>query len=223
MPGREIPLIEGHIYHIYNKSIDRKKLFVSDEYCKLFLGLLLYYRSTKSVISYSKYKSTLSPLYAHITTALHQEKYFKSDILAYSLMPNHFHLLLYQKKPDGIAKYLSDVLNAFTRFHNLKNDRKGPLFLPRFKSVLIASDEQLIHVSRYIHLNHYSKRIVKTMEELESYPWTSYGEYIGKKTNQLCNPKKIMELFNYDVEGYRAFTSNHADYQQKLEDLKKRK
>jgi putative transposase len=135
-------------------------------------------------------------------------------------MPNHFHLLLQQKSDGGAQKFMTDALNSFTRFYNIKSQRTGPLFLPRFKSVFVKRDEQLMHVSRYIHLNPYSGNLIKNKEDLITFPNSSYRFYISKELSSIVNTGPVMQLFNYDVKNYESFVMQNADYQQNLEHLK---
>lgn len=92
-------------------------------------------------------------------------------------MPNHFHLLLQQIRDGGITEFISKLTNSYTRYFNIRNKRIGPLFQGEFKAVHVETDEQLIHLSRYIHLNPIVSYITK---KLESYQWFSYLEYLGR-------------------------------------------
>lgn len=100
-------------------------------------------------------------------------------------MPNHFHLLLKQTKENGISKLVANFQNSYTRYFNLKNERVGPLFQGVFKALRVKTDEQLIHVSRYIHLNPYSSSVIKSFEELKRYPWSSVEEYLHPQTKKI--------------------------------------
>ena len=82
------------------------------------------------------------------------------SILAYCVMPNHFHLLLKQEVEGGISTYLRRLTVSFVRYYNILHKQKGPLFESFFKAVLIESENQLLHVSRYIHLNPTSAKLV---------------------------------------------------------------
>lgn len=136
------------------------------------------------------------------------------DILAFCLMPNHFHFLLKQIKDKGISKFMGNIQNSYTRYFNTKNERDGSLFLDQFKAKLIITDEQLIHVSRYIHLNPYTSYIVKDLNTLFAYPWSSLREYLNSKA-EICNMEIIMSLFkNYKT--YQKFLEDQADYQRQL-------
>ncbi len=217
MPGRKEIISTGNIYHVFNKLIDNKTILKKPTYCRLLLDLLSYYRSTKVSCSFSRFQQLTISIQSKILRTLSFKKYFKVDILAFCFMPTHFHLLVRQRIDDGISKYISDTFNAFTRHFNIENNRKGPLFLPRFKSVRIKSESQFLHVSRYIHLNPYSSEYIKTIEELLRYPWSSYEEYVGRTNQHLCETETIMSSFDYHKIRYQRFVENHADHQRTLE------
>ena len=137
------------------------------------------------------------------------------DLISYCFMPNHFHLLVKQLMDGGIAKYLSNFANSYTRYFNTRNERTGPLFQGKFKAVLITSNEQLLHVSRYIHLNPYSSGIVKTIEELKAYSYSS----LAKLSTSKVESRLILDQFK-NVAGYYQFVFDNADYQKNLENIK---
>lgn len=220
MPGRRDIFANGGTYHIFNKTIDNKKTFKHKNNCRAFLSRLPFYQSAKAVISFSKFKSLPIDTQNKIKHYLSFKKYFKVEILAYCLMPNHYHLLVKQILDKGIQKFMTDVSNSFTRFSNIKSHRKGPLFLPRFRSRSITSDEQLIHVSRYIHLNPYSAEIINNPAKLQLYDWSSYKYYITNDESSLINTQLVLSLFNNSKSRYENFVRDHADYQRSLEQIK---
>jgi len=221
MPARKEPLISGHVYHVFNKSLDSRKTFSSDKNCRLMLELMEYYRSGKVLPSFSRTRDIKDPIRkSKIIQQISVIRYFRVDIIAYCLMPNHFHLLLRQKMDDGISNYLSDMINSFTRNYNMRAQRKGPLFLPRFQANRIISAEQLIHTSRYIHLNPFASGVVSDISELVSYPWSSLHEYIQKKSKPLTNSKSILSEFSNNRDEYKKFVLERADYQRSIEHLK---
>ncbi len=222
MPGRFEPFINNRIYHIFNKTIEAKKIFIDHNNCDHFLELVKYYRSAKARISFSKLKLLKDELRREIIKATLPKKYFQIELLSYCLMPTHFHFLIRQKNTDGVKIFVSNVLNAFTRYFNIKTERKGPIFLTQFKSVGIQRDEQLIHVSRYIHLNPYSSQLVKSFGNLEKYSWVSYKEYINtdKDKDKICDTKTVLGYFNGDRGKYQKFVEDNADYQKSLEYVK---
>ncbi|MDP3982623.1 MAG: transposase [bacterium] len=221
MPTRTTPLVTGKTYHVFNRTIDSKKVFADQSVCSLMLELLLYYRAIKTTISHSAYvKLKDQHRKDEIMEQILLKKNFRVEVLAYCLMPNHFHLLLKQKKDGGISKYISDVLNSLTRHLNIKSERKGPIFLPRFQSIHIVSTNQLNHTSRYIHLNPYSAGIVKTLSELVQYKYSSFPAYSSNINDLVCNTKFILSIFNDNKDSYKKFVLDNAEYQIEIEVIK---
>ena len=219
MPGRRKKLYTKGVYHVFNKTIDSSHIFKSDFNCNLFLEIVRYYRSSKSRVSFSHLKNLSSDLRRQIFLQTAIEKYFRIKLLAFCLMPTHYHMLIHQIEDFGISKFISNVTNSFTRHLNLKNDRLGPIFLTKFRAVPIMNDQQLIHVSRYIHLNPYSNGLVLDVNELPNYQWSSYPEYLALKPN-LCDIKPVISLFGENNDRYQQFVTNNADYQRSLEYIK---
>lgn len=220
MPQRENSLVNHNIYHIFNKTLDHKKIFLNPHENRHFINILTYYRSSNVRLRFSKYR-TLSP---RARMEIYQEIFdpdsFIVNILAYCLMPNHFHLLLRQESTGGIAKYMANCINSFTRHVNIKKSRSGPLFLTQFKAMHIVSDEQLKHVSRYIHLNPFSSHLVPVKEELSHYEYSSYPTFLNGARDPLTHDERVMSLFGNDRLRYQKFVMEQADYQEQLEHLK---
>lgn len=137
-------------------------------------------------------------------------------IICYCLMPNHFHFVLQQIRNNGITEFLSKLSNSYTKYFNTKNKRIGPLLQGEFKSVHIGSDEQLIHLSRYIHLN---PLVGYKTKSLETYRWSSYPEYIGIINSFLCDKNITLDQF-ISSEEYKKFILDHAEHARKLESIK---
>ena len=94
----------------------------------------------------------------------------------------------------------------------------GPLFQGTFKAVRIGSEEQLIHVSRYVHLNPVSSFLIET-EELESYKWSSYPEYLSLIDRNIVDKEIVLNFFA-SLEKYKKFVLDQVDYARKLEEIK---
>lgn len=140
-------------------------------------------------------------------------------IIAFCFMPNHFHFLLKQLVKGGISRFMSNFQNSFTRYFNTRRERVGPVFLGQFKAVRVENEEQLLHVSRYIHLNPYSSSLVGSIKALEGYPWSSLGEYLCPQEGGTCEKAVVLGAFKSKGE-YREFVFDQADYQRKLEAIK---
>ena len=134
-------------------------------------------------------------------------------------MPNHFHLLLKQEQDGGISKFMSNFQNSYTRYYNVKNSRIGSLFLDQFKAVRIETEEQLIHVSRYIHLNPFTGFIVNKFEDLTGYLWSSLREYLFEDIpNPISDAQLVLGYFK-NTAAYKQFVFNQAQYQRELKKI----
>lgn len=138
------------------------------------------------------------------------------DIIAYCLMPNHFHLLLRQKREKGIQLFLQKIGTGYTHYFNTRYERSGVLFQGRSKAALVESDVYLSHLSRYIHLNPVEitqpgwkedgiKDRKSAQQFLEQYKWSSYPDYIGKKNFPSLINTEPMSWYFSDVNTYKQF------------------
>lgn len=131
-------------------------------------------------------------------------------------MPNHFHFLIQQKTNGGLTEFISKLSNSYTKYINTKNQRSGPLFQGEFKAVHIESNEQLIHLSRYIHLNPLVSYVCKNLDD---YQWSSYIEYSGKTKDSHCSKSIILDQFK-NIPEYLQFIKDQEDYGKSLEQIK---
>ncbi len=175
------------------------------------MGAAIHYKSKNSKFSYQKRRAL--PL--HDPVSLQAEEY-KVEILAYCLMPNHFHLLAKQLVDGGLTSYIRHLANSYSHYVSVKYKRSGPLFTGRFKSVHIETDDQLLHVARYIHLNPVVSGIAS---DLSKYNWSSYLSYVGDSTNGLASPEKLLAYFK-SKEDYKQFVHDQESYGRKLEKIK---
>lgn len=212
---RKIPLVTNETYHIFNKSIAGYEIFNSKEGFLRIIEVIRYYQPVKTKIRFSKREEiknddSISPL-----PRLPQENKLV-EIIAYCIMPTHIHLILKQAADKGISTFMSLISNSYSRYFNLKHKRKGPLWENEFKNVLITSDEQLLHLTRYIHLNPVSAFIVNRPGE-----WTasSYKEYLGEvdDAQKICN---FDDLLNISLSSYREFVEDRISYQRELTQIK---
>lgn len=211
MPVRKIVFENSRFYHILNRSIQGIPIFSNPRQCEVFLDLLNFYNNTKPPGCFSAHKTHLSD----------KESGIKSEpivsILNYCLMPNHFHLTLMQKVDFGITTFMQRVTNSFSHFYNIKFKNVGPLFQGSFKAIEIDSVEQLIHLSRYIHLNPVTANIVESPED---YPYSSYKSYIGLEKSDIVFSNPILSQFG-SIEKYTKFVLLQKDYQRKLCKIRK--
>ncbi len=217
MPGRLIPIVTGEIYHVFNRGINRQPTFNTvKEYHRALLSIG-FYRVASPPTRLSKFLQLDKDRQAQMTQLMNEADKLV-EIISFCLMPNHFHFLLKQKKENGISKFLANFKNSYTRYFNTRNQRDGSLFLDQFKAKRIETDEQLIHVSRYIHLNPYTGYVVKTLSKLEEYNWSSFRSYILEEYS-IIEPTFILGLFK-NVDKYKQFIFDQADYQRELKLIK---
>lgn len=213
MPIRKIPLITNQIYHIVNRGVDKRPIFNEWRDFQRFLETSAYYQREEQ-----------SPRFSYLTPEELKKildippKQKIVEIICYCLIPNHFHFLLKQNKNNGISKFLSLVSNSYIRYFNTKYKRRGTLLEGNFRSVLIEDENQLLHVSRYIHLNPVSSFITK---DLKNYRWSSYHSFIDPKIKSIinCQTNLILEHFS-SMKKYQKFVIDHQDYAQQLEKIK---
>lgn len=181
--------------------------------------LMAYYRFANCTMRYSYFNNQAKELRLKIIESLEKANRVRVSIFAYCLMPNHFHLLVRQEIDNGISKFISEYSNGYAKYFNTKRSRTGPLFQGPFRSVRVESDEQLVHVSRYIHLNPASSYLVQE-SMLDKYPWSSVGEYADLRyLHGLCDTSMVMNYFSSGEE-YLAFVHDQVEYARQLEKIK---
>jgi putative transposase len=182
-------------YHLYNRGVNKRVIFKDTEDYSVFLNLLKRYLSKEPI------KDTKGREYDWL--------YERMELLCFCLMPNHFHLLIYQNDEEAMTKLMRGVLTSYTAYFNKKYKRIGPLFQDRFKASRIMNDSYLLHISRYIHLN---PTTYKTWE------FSIYQYYLGNKHAEWVRPERILDLF--EGGSYTDFVADYRGYKQQLDDLK---
>lgn len=218
MPYRKTPLATDEVYHLINRGVAKQPIFSRIWDYKRASDLINYYRFEKPKICYSHFRRLRQ---------VDKEVFWKNlkkiceplvEIIAYCLMPNHFHLLIRQLKEKGISTFMGNFQNAYVRFFNRRYKRIGPLFQSVFKAVRMEDDEQLLHVTRYVHLNPSSSYLVG-IKDLEKYQWSSLSDYLEVHDNSFVNPKLVLDQFK-DRDSYRKYVFDQADYQRELQTIK---
>lgn len=211
---QENKFIKGQFFHICNKSIANFGIFKDSKNINRMIEALNFYNTSDRKESLADYLNKNKK--NNIKVDLFQTNISQLlKFIAYCIMPDHYHLLVKILTNNSLSKYISDVENSFSRFFNIKFKRKGPLWQSRFRSVEIKTDEQLLHVSRYIHLNPTTAELVIKPEDWE---FSSYKNYIYDK-NFLKN--KMNEIIINNPHKYKKFCEDQIDYQIKLRKIKK--
>jgi len=133
-------------------------------------------------------------------------------IIAYCIMPDHYHLLVQATLSSEISNYISKIENSYTRFYNMRNLRKGPLWQSAFRCARIVSNEQLLHVVRYIHLNPVTSNLVTNPRQ---WLYSSHNLYLQQP---ILNKAKIISIKT--VKKFEQFILNNIDHQKRLRVIK---
>lgn len=219
MPIRNDPLVAGEIYHIVNRGVASMSIFINDRHYQRALETIFYYQHKNPPLRYSYFFRQTQSAKTESSLKLNADKEYSVEIISYCLMPNHIHLLLKQTTDNGISEFMRKFSDSYTRYFNVKNKRIGPIFQGPFKSVRIETEQQLLHVSRYVHLNPYSSGLVKSINDLKQYPYSSLPEYLGKTNYSYCQKDTILNYFK-KTNSYREFIFEQADYQRELAMIK---
>lgn len=183
--------VENGYYHLYNRGVEKRNIFLDNQDYSVFLSYI---------------KQYLEP---------HERPDPKSlvddiDLIAFCLMPNHFHFLAKQKTIDGITKFMRAICTNYVMYFNKKYDRVGTLFQGKYKGVLLDNDTYLLHLSRYIHLNP-----VKIGSDPKN-SYSSYGYYLGIKHAAWLKPDEVMNFFKNarktSLKDYLSYESFVDDY-----------
>lgn len=195
MSLRKDNLVSGEIYHIYNRGVDKRDIFMDDEDHFRFIHDLYEFNDKNPAIILNNYlnkKICSQSLEVGLPKIQRKAREMLVEILAFCLMDNHFHLLVRQKTDNGITEFMRKIGTGYTNYINKKYDRNGALFQGKFKSVHVEKDAHLMYLPIYIHFNPLDyefkewrqgkiKDTKKALEFLANYRWSSYQDYIGQK------------------------------------------
>jgi len=171
-------------YHCYNRGVDKRTVFESDNDYRRFVQTIYLSNNAESTNRFN-------------IKHFEHDRFFERargellvEIGAYCLMPNHFHLLLREHSEGGITKFMHKLGTSYTMYFNIKHERIGNLFLKPFRSRHVHDDKYFRHVAQYIHLNSveifergWKQGVVRSIKNLEknliAYPYSSYPDYFG--------------------------------------------
>lgn len=212
MPRRLHILATNEIYHIFNRSVGKESIFSNQRNLQHSLELIDYYRFPQAV-RFSQYQILTKDFKKAYENNFRKQQHLV-EIYSYAIMPNHYHFLLKQLQEDGIKTFIRILQNSFAKYFNIKNDRHGAVFQSTFKAKRVETDEEFVHVSRYIHLNPVTSFLID-FKNLSLYPWTSFPLYVKGLSNTFVNINQITNMFK-NREKYIQFVADQANYQREL-------
>jgi putative transposase len=182
--------IKNGYYHIYNRGVEKRTIFLDQQDYSVFLSYLKEYLLPKDEKELNKRLSDPKTSYREKDNVLKILRLNNFDreitLLAYCLMPNHFHFFIKQKSPGAIDKFMNSLGTRYTMYFNRKYKRVGSLYQDVYKAALIDNERQFLHLSRYIH---------KQALALQNQP-CSYFEYVGARKTAWIHPEEILAYFS---------------------------
>jgi len=201
---RLIRIAPGEHYHIFNRAVNKQIIFhdVSDYF--RFLFLILYLQSP--IIFQQLGRKVKEFVQSRALDRGEEDKIIKKrrvELVAFCIMPNHFHLIVKELEEGGITAYMQRGLTAYSKYYNTKYDKSGHVFQGPYKVVHITDNHQLLYLSAYIHRN--PREIVKWFRKEDQYQWSSYQDFIGEnRWGKLILPDIIIGQFKNKAE-YKNF------------------
>ena len=192
-------------YHIFNRGVEKRDIFVSYNDYNRFLFLLLLLQGDVYIDNISRLAHEFEQ---HLMLLMQEfvpniDKARLVQLVGFVLMPNHFHLIVKEVAEKGVSKFIQRICNSYAKYFNIKYKRSGHLFGSRYHKKLIDSNDYLLHLSAYIHRN---PREIKRWRNKEiNYPWSSYQDYaILNRWKKLLEPTIIVDQFKNKQE-YKKF------------------
>lgn len=201
---------ENGYYHIYNRGVEKRTVFLDHRDYITFLHLLKHYLDPDEITDSETGLPNRMNLSKEIT------------LLAYCLMPNHFHLLIKQITKDGMTKLMKRLTANYSMHFNWRYNRVGPLFQGIYKAVNVDTDGQLLHLSRYIHRNPVDLKFHRTnpsreISPLASYPYSSYRDYMRRQGTKWISTEVILNYFGTSSLIKNIPTRSYAEFVEQIE------
>lgn len=214
---RKKPLANNEYYHIYNRGVDKRQVFLEEKDFSRFLismnllndkedGVMIRWRDYKRCVKSARLDDFLKLNF--------RKREYLVDIVSYCLMTNHYHMILKQRVEKGIEKFLQKLGTSYTKYFNEKNNRNGALFQGRFKSSLIKSEGSFSRFSVYVSCNSEVHKVCAA----KNYPWCSFPHHIGKSKDDFVRDEEFRRDFRDANELEKYAKENIADFQERKQD-----
>ena len=219
---RKIKIAPGEYYHIYNRGVNKREIFLDESDRTRFLFCLLHFQSEATFnnlgyyISYFRKHKKFNVSHITISKIITKRSV---ELINFTLMPNHFHAIILEAKEKGISMYMQRVLNSYTKYFNTKYKGTGHLFQGPYQAVHVENNSQLLHLSAYIHKN--PKEIKYTGNEWRKYFWSSYQDCtVQNRWPDLLKTDIIMGQFEEKVEYVNFVKTSLAKEDQNQSEIK---
>ena len=207
--------LEGGYYHIYNRGVEKREIFLDQQDYGVFLSYLKEYLLPKDEAKLQERLSDPNTSYKEkdkILKALRMNNFYgEITLLAYCLMPNHFHFFIKQKSALSIDKFMQSLATRYTMYFNKKYKRVGFLYQDVYKAASVINEPQFIYLSKYIHKQSLASQ-GRTLQGSGEQP-NSYLDYIAKRKTEWVNPHEVLIYFSTTnpTLSYQAFVEETED------------
>jgi len=219
--GRKIVFVPSEFYHLYNRGVEKRNIFLNEKDYDRFLSLLYLCNATEPV--HLQHRGSTFTEAAQVS-----RKDTLIDIASYCLMPNHFHLLVREKEEGNISRFMQKLATGYTMYFNTKRERSGSLFEGTFKARHVDDDRYLKYVIAYINLNPIKliepswketgiKDRKKAEKFLEHYRYSSYLDHLqqGRVEKCIINPEVLLEY--EDLHNFKESVTEWLSYNHPLQ------
>jgi putative transposase len=210
---RKTEFANGEYYHIYNRGVDKREVFLGGkDYERFLLSIKEFNREDAIGSLYEKYLrekkiNRVGESGGGSTSIMEVEPPRLIEIIAYCLNPNHYHIIIKQEQNNSIVKFMQKLGTSYAMYFNKKFERSGVLFQGKFKSIHINSNEYLLLLSAYVNANHEIHGFLE-----KDWPYSSFLDYTGKRDGKLCNKEIILGQFDNNFGEYEKYIKNNANY-----------
>lgn len=209
---RKYTFTEGEFYHVYAHSVGDMNIFRADRDYERFLTALFVANGKRDISHLDRYNGL--NLVSDIRDGKINIGDNLLDIVGFCLMPNHFHLILREKKDGNISLFMHRTLVSFAKYFNRKYERRGHVFERTFDAKHLNGDKYLMRALAYVHLN--PKDLKGWKKKEAEYPWSSFQDYIGEnRWGSLLKISFATDYFDSDKNELRHFTetSRNDEYE----------
>ena len=204
------------IYHVLNRGVDKRQIFLEEKDYLRFIHNLFEFNDKFNTYNtnYSINKHGYIDIGCRYIEKEKKPRHILVKILAFTLMPNHYHLLLSPVVESGVSKFMQKLNMGYSKYFNQKYKREGALFQSKYKKILVNEDKHLIHLPYYIHLNPLDlsfpewrtgeiQNFESAIKFLENYKWSSFLDYIGIKNFPSVTHREFLLNFLGEEKNYK--------------------
>ena len=206
---RKIIFANDECYHVYNRGVDKRKIFLIPSDFKRFLLGIDEFNDENLTVSLRDKQNTHSRSHASGKDSL-------VEVIAYCLNSNHYHFILKQLKERGIERFMHRLGTSYSKYFNIKNERSGTLFQGPFKAIHIDSNEYLLYLSVYVNANNFIHGYSKD----KNWKFSSLLDYIGERNERICKKELVLSQFR-NKKDYEEFLNKNALHLKEKKELEK--